>query len=85
MAMPVYKIIFSNEAIPGASNESQDFTYRIDAASADEALGLAELEFKQKHPQKLRNDYRAQVMAAAENTSSRIQHFDLTAPLNPDQ
>jgi hypothetical protein len=85
--MPVYKIIFTNDARAtlGVQDEPQDFTYWIDAASADEALGLAEVEFKQKHPQKLRNYYRAHVATDHADVSERVQHFDRTAPLNPDQ
>lgn len=86
--MPVYKIIFSNDdaiAALGVQDEPQDFIYRIEAASADEALGLAEVEFKQKHPQQLRSYYRAQVSPDAASVGERVQHFDQTAPLNPDQ
>lgn len=85
--MPVYNIIFSNEARP-AYAQGQDepgFSFRIDAASADDALGLAEIEFAQKHPQMLRSYYRPHVAPADAAHSSRVQHFDRGTPLNPDQ
>lgn len=87
-AMPIYKITFSNDdaiAALGVQDQPQRFIYRIDAPSADEALGLAEVEFKQKHPQQLRNYYRSQVSAELADTCERVQHFDQSAPLNPDQ
>ena len=86
--MPVFKIIFSNDdaiAALGVQDEPQAFIYRIEAASADEALGLAEVEFKQKHPQQLRSYYRAQATPDVSDAGERVQHFDPTAPLNPDQ
>jgi hypothetical protein len=86
--MPVYKVVFSNEALDtsGAQENALNFTYRIEAASADDALGLAEIEFAQKHPQMLRTYYRPHVALADDQLSSHyVQHFDRNTPLNPDQ
>ena len=43
--MPVFKVVFSNDAAAAASVASPDFTFNIEATTADDALGLAEIEF----------------------------------------
>lgn len=85
--MPIYKIVFSNDGISmlETAEEPHVYSYRIEAASSDEALGLAELEFKQKHPQQSNKRYRARVEAVNVDSAQGIHQFYGTAPLNPDQ
>ncbi len=83
--MPVFKVVFSNETAPMASAAPPDFSFNVEAASADDALGLAEIEFAQKHPQKLRSYYRAHLAANKAGSGDSVQHFERTTPLNPDQ
>ena len=83
--MPVFKVVFSNDAASAASAASPDFTFNIDAASADDALGLAEIEFARRHPQELHSYYRPHLVPASVDSGSGVQHFDRSAPLNPDQ
>jgi len=82
--MPVFRVVFSNEAAPSASSAPPTFTFNIEAASADDAIGLAEIEFAQRHPQQLRSHYRAR-LAHEPEPGRGIQHFEREAPLNPDQ
>jgi hypothetical protein len=83
--VPVFKVVFSNEAAPTASAAPPDFSFNVAAASADDALGLAEIKFAQKHPQKLRSHYCAHLAAHGADPGGSVQHFERTAPLNPDQ
>jgi len=83
--MPVFRVVFSSAASSVASVAPPDFSFNIEAASVDDALGLAEIEFARRHPQKLRSDYRAQLASDETGSGQRVQHFDRTAPLNPDQ
>lgn len=84
--MPVFRIVFSNEAAAAASAvPPPEFSFNIEAASADDALGLAEIEFAQRHPQKLRSRYRAHLAPDPAHAGDSVLHFDRTAPLNPDQ
>jgi len=83
--MPVFKVVFSNDAAAAASAASPDFTFNIEATSADDALGLAEIEFARRHPQELHSYYRPHLASANTDSGNSVQHFDRTAPLNPDQ
>ena len=84
--MAVFKVIFSNRNVSkdDVTFSLQDYTYRIEADSADEAVGLAQIEFSPKLPQLAHADYVPHATTDDGKESRIVQTFADTTTSNPD-
>jgi|GEM_PF-4533089 len=83
--MAVFKVVFtSTNSLDDETPSFQKYTYRIEANSSDEAVGLAQIEFSQKLPQLAHADYVPHVTTDDGKESRIVQTFADTTTLNPD-
>jgi len=84
--MSIFKVVFTsknastNDELPSSKN----YTYRIEADSFDEAIGLAQIEFSQKLPKLAHAEYIPHVIADDGSASSSVHTFVQTEGSNPD-
>lgn len=83
--MTIYKVVFSSKDDSGVDDASpQRFTYRIEAESTDEAIGHAQIEFMQKHPQLKHGDYVSKIVTDNGSESRAVHTYPVTDGSNPD-
>ena len=84
--MAIFKVIFSNRSVSkdDVTYSPQNYTYRIEADSADEAVGLAQIEFSQKLPQLAHADYVPHATTDDGKESRIVQTFAETTTFNSD-
>lgn len=83
--MAVFKVVFtSTNSLDDETPSFPKYTYRIEANSPDEAVGLAQIEFSQKLPQLAHADYVPHATTDDGKESRIVQTFPDTTTFNPD-
>ena len=83
--MAIFKVVFtSTNSLDDETPSFKKYTYRIEANSSDEAVGLAQIEFSQKLPELTHAEYTPHVTADDGKESRIVQTFVENATFNPD-